>query len=30
MPDEVSIWGASGGGKAKSYMIGILFWRLAG
>ena len=30
MPDEVLTWGDSGGGKAKSGMIGMLFWRLAG
>ena len=30
MPDDVLIWGDSGGGKAKRGMIGIGFWRLAG
>ena len=29
MPDDVLIWGDSGGGK-KSGMMGIGFWRLAG
>ena len=30
VPDDVLIWGDSGGGKAKSGMMGIGFWRLAG
>ena len=30
MPDDVLIWGDSGGGKAKSGTMGIAFWRLAG
>ena len=30
MPDDVLIWGDSGGGKTKSGMMGIGFWRLAG
>ena len=30
MPDEVLTWGVSGGGKAKSGMTGIVFWRLTG
>ena len=30
MPDHVLIWGESGGGKAKSGMMGIGFCRLAG
>ena len=30
MPDDVLTWGDSGGGKAKSGMMGIGFWRLAG
>ena len=30
MPDEMLIWGDSGGGKAKSGMMGMGFWRLAG
>ena len=29
MPDDVLTWGDSGGGKAKSGMMGIGFWRLA-
>ena len=28
--DDVLIWGDSVGGKAKSVMMGIGFWRLAG
>ena len=30
MPDDVLTWGDSGGGKAKSGMMVIGFWRLAG
>ena len=30
MQDDVLIWGDSSGGKAKSGMMGIGFWRLAG
>ena len=30
MPDDVLIWGDSGGGKSKSGMMGIGFWMLAG
>ena len=30
MPDDALTWGDSGGGKAKSGMMGIGFWRLAG
>ena len=30
MPDDVLIWGDSGGGRAKSVMMGIGFWRLTG
>ena len=30
MPDDVLMWGESGDGKAKSGMMGIGFWRLAG
>ena len=30
MPDGVLIWGDSGGRKAKSGMMGIGCWRLAG
>ena len=30
MPDDVLTWGDSGGGKAKSGMMGSGFWRLAG
>ena len=30
MPDDVLICGESGGGKAKSGIRGIEFWRLAG
>ena len=30
MPDDVLIWGESSGGKAKSGMMGIGFWGLAG
>ena len=30
MPDDVLIWDDSGGGKAKSGMMGIGIWRLAG
>ena len=30
IPDDVLIWGDSGGGKAKSGMMGIEFWTLAG
>ena len=29
VPDDVLIWGDSGGGKAKSGIMGIGFWRLA-
>ena len=30
IPDDVLIWGESGGGKAKNGMTGMGFWRLAG
>ena len=30
MPSEVLIWGDSGGAKAKSEIMGIGFWKLAG
>ena len=30
MPDDLLTWGDSGGGKAKSGMMGSGFWRLAG
>ena len=30
MPDDVLVWGGSGGRKAKIGMLGIGFWRLAG
>ena len=30
MPDDLLMWGDSSGGKAKSGMMWIGFWRLAG